>query len=201
LIEGDLRTALSAIVHRNSGKWIQFVLAILKNREDAEDVLQEAVRRVLTHNRPLPSQEQVKMYLSRTIGNTAFELYKNRKRERMKYVPIREHVFLPAGTRRQDTVIEEREQTAEKERLLRLLRRGLKHLPVKQYEALRLTILDSRGCSIRDAVATSGIPYSTLRHRSKQGLRTLRRYVEHELRQLIHREQKLHVRGTHCRRA
>jgi RNA polymerase sigma factor (sigma-70 family) len=186
LIEGDLRTALGSIVHRNSGKWIRFVLAILKNKEDAEDVLQEAVRRVLAHNRPLPSPEQVKRYLSRTIGNAAFELYKHRKRERVKHVPIREQVLLPAGTRRQDSIIEEREQTAEKERLLCLLRRGLRHLPVKQYEALRLTILDSRGCSIRDAVLTSGIPYSTLRHRSKQGLRTLRRFVERQLRQQTH---------------
>jgi DNA-directed RNA polymerase specialized sigma24 family protein len=188
LIEGDLRTALGVIVHQNSGKWIRFILAILKNKEDAEDVLQEAIRRILTYNRPLPSQEQVKMYLSRIIGNTAFELYKNRKRERMKYMPIREYVFLSAGTRRQDAIIEEREQTAEKELLLHLLRCGLKHLPLKQYEALHLTILNSRGCSIRDAVAISGIPYSTLRHRSKQGLRTLRRFVERELRQRIHRE-------------
>jgi RNA polymerase sigma-70 factor, ECF subfamily len=183
LIEGDLRTELGAIINRNSGKWIRFILAILKNQEDAEDVLQEAVRRVLAHNRPLPSQEQVKMYLSRTIGNTAFELYKHRKRERIKHVPIRDNVFLAGGTRHQDSILEEQEQIAEKERMLRLLRRGLKHLPVKQYEALRLTILDSRGCSIRDAVAFSGIPYSTLRHRSKQGLRTLRRYVERRLRQ------------------
>jgi RNA polymerase sigma factor (sigma-70 family) len=187
LIEGDLRTELGLIIHRNSGRWIRFILAILKNKEDAEDVLQEAVRRVLAHNRPLPSQEQVKMYLSRTIGNTAFELYKHRKRERINHVPIREHIFLSAGTRRQDSVIEEREQTAERERRLHFLRQGLKHLPVKQYEALRLTILDSRGCSIRDAVAASGIPYSTLRHRSKQGLRTLRRYVERQLRQQAYR--------------
>jgi RNA polymerase sigma factor (sigma-70 family) len=188
LIEGDIRTDLGSIIHRNSGKWIRFILAILKNKEDAEDVLQEAVRKVLAHNRPLPSQEQVKMYLSRTIGNTAFELYKHRKRERISHVPIREQVFLPAGARRQDSIIEEQEQNAEKERRLRLLRQGLKHLPVKQYEALRLTILNSGGCSIRDAVAASGIPYSTLRHRSKQGLRTLRRYVERQLRQQAHRQ-------------
>jgi hypothetical protein len=28
---------------------------------------------------------------------------------------------------------------------------------------------------------TNGIPYSTLRHRSKQGLRRLRKYLEHSL--------------------
>lgn len=188
MIEGDIRTELSSIIHRNSGKWIRFILAILKNKEDAEDVLQEAVRRVLAHNRPLPSQEQIKMYLSRTIGNTAFELYKHRKRERINHVPIREHIFLSAGTRRQDSILEEREQTAEKKRRLHLLRQGLKHLSAKQHEALRLTILDSRGCSIRDAVAASGIPYSTLRHRSKQALRTLRIFVERQLRQKAHRQ-------------
>jgi RNA polymerase sigma factor (sigma-70 family) len=188
LIEGDLRTELGTIIHRNSGKWIRFILAVLKNKEDAEDVLQEAVRRVLARNLSLPTQEQVKMYLSRTIGNTAFELYNHRKRERTNHVPIREQVFMLASARRQDSIIEEREKHAEKEFLLDLLRQGLRHLPVKQYEALRLTIMDARGCSIRDAVAASGIPYSTLRHRSKQGLRALRRFVERRLRQ---RAQKL----------
>jgi DNA-directed RNA polymerase specialized sigma24 family protein len=188
VVVGDIRAVLGTILHRDSGNWFRYILAILKNKEDAEDVIQEAVRRVLAHNRPFPSPEEVKMYLGRAIGNTAFELYKSRKRERIKYVPIGEYVFLPARTRRPDVLLEDLEQTTEKKQLLHLLRRGLQYIPKKQYEALRLTILDSSGSSIRDAVAGSGIPYSTLRHRSKQGIRSLRRFVERELRRRIYRE-------------
>ena len=44
----------------------------------------------------------------------------------------------------------------------------------EQLEALRLTVMEP-GTSIRDVGMNHGIPYSTLRHRSRQGLSTLRR--------------------------
>lgn len=174
----DLRTVLGSIIDRNGSRWLRFILAILKNEADAEDAIQEAVRRVLTRNRPLSSQEQVKMYLGRAIGNAALESYNNRKRERRRETPIKEHILLPTNTRNPYACMEERERSAERERLLRLLQEGLAHLPMKQHEALRLTILESRGLSIRDVGLNNGIPYSTLRHRSRQGLRGLRRFLE-----------------------
>ena len=72
--EDDIRSILGPILSNNRGRWLRFVLAILRNEEDAEDVLQEAVRRVLTCNRPLENREQARMYLGRAIGNAAFEL-------------------------------------------------------------------------------------------------------------------------------
>lgn len=122
------------------------------------------------------------MYLGRAIGNAARELYNSRKRERRKYIPIKEHVLLPSSTPRPDEFMEEKERCSEKDFLLGVLHEGLKHLPVKHYEALRLTILESRGLSLRNVCAKSGIPYSTLRHRSKQGLRMMRKYLERTLR-------------------
>lgn len=189
LAEADLRTALSILVLRNRAKWLRINAAILKNREDAEDAFQEAVRRVLAHSRALPSPDHVRMYLGRAIGNTALELYKSRKRERMRQVPIREYIAMPSSIRRPDAWIEEREKSAEKEHQLRLLRQGLRHLPRKQHEALRLLILESRGQSIREVGCANGIPYSTLRHRSKQGLRMLRQYLERGMKQVLRREQ------------
>jgi DNA-directed RNA polymerase specialized sigma24 family protein len=144
---------------------------------DAEDVLQEAVQRVLARNRPLPSPEQVKMYLGRAVGNAALELYHNRKRERMRQIPIKEHLLPQANALNPYACLEERERSTDRERMLQLLQEGLTLLPQKQHEALRLTILESGGQSIRDAGTSSGIPYSTLRHRSKQGLRMLRRFL------------------------
>jgi len=173
----DIRTVLPSVIDSNRSKWRRFILAILKNEADAEDVIQEAIQRVLLRNRPLPSSEQVKMYLGRAIGNAALELYHSRKRERRRHIPIREHLLMPANAHNPHAFMEESETSADRERLLQYLQEGLARLPEKQYEALRLTILESRGRSIRDVGMTSGIPYSTLRHRSKQGLRMLRRFL------------------------
>ena len=74
-----LRALLGSVVHHNAGKWLRFILTILKNEADAEDVLQEAVRRVLARNVSLESEDQVRMYLNRAIANAALELYNCRK--------------------------------------------------------------------------------------------------------------------------
>jgi RNA polymerase sigma-70 factor (ECF subfamily) len=173
----SLRTVLGSVIRNNFDKWLRFILAILRNEADAEDVIQEAVRRVLARDLSFAAEDQVRMYLGRAIANAALELYNSRKRERLRLSPINELILLPANTSSPSACIEESERSHEKEQLLLLLDEGLKHLPPKQYEALRLTILESRGLSIRDAGASSGIPYSTLRHRSKQGLRLLRKFL------------------------
>ena len=173
-----LRKALGSIIRNNAGKWLRFILAILKNEADAEDVIQEAVRRVLARDLSFGSEDQVRMYLGRAIGNAALELYNCRKRERMRRASINEQILLPANVSSPFACMEESEKSDKKEQMLNLLDQGLRGLPSKQYEALRLTILESRGLSIRDVGTTNGIPYSTLRHRSKQGLRQLRKFLQ-----------------------
>jgi RNA polymerase sigma-70 factor, ECF subfamily len=184
----DIRSVLGSIIDSNGSRWLRFIAAILKNEADAEDVIQEALRRVLVRNKSLPSQEQVRKYLGRVIGNTALELYHSRKRERMRQIPFKEHLLPLANTHNPYARMEETEISECRERMLQLLHEGLMHLPQKQHEALRLTILESCGQSIRDAGTNSGIPYSTLRHRSKQGLRMLRRFL---LRSMKNTNQKL----------
>jgi RNA polymerase sigma-70 factor (ECF subfamily) len=185
-----LRTALGSIIRNNAAKWLRFILAILKNEADAEDVIQEAVRRVLARDLSFGSEDQVRMYLGRAIGNAALELYNCRKRERMRQSPINEQILLPTNGSNPFSCMEESEKSDEKKQMLDLLDQGLKRLPPKQYEALRLTILESRGLSIRDVGMTNGIPYSTLRHRSKQGLRHLRKFLQRE-----NRREKPEVRN------
>ena len=174
----NVREVLGSILDQNKGKWQRFIAAILKNDADAEDVVQDAVRRVLVRDKPFSSEEQVRMYLGRAIGNAALERYKGIKRERLRQMPVDEQVLMSAESTSPYDCMEQAERWTERERQLGLVRQGLKHLPSKQYEALRLTILESRGSSIRDAGMNNGIPYSTLRHRSKQGLRSLRRYLQ-----------------------
>ena len=193
----DLKAVLGWILDHNRSRWLQFALAVLKNEADAEDVLQEAVCRVLAHNaiarngQPLP-REQVRMYLGRAIGNTALELYNSRKRERMRQIPVKEDLLISSNTLNPYACMEEGERAAEKEHMLQLLNEGLGLLPLKQREALRITILESRGLSIRDVGMAYGIPYSTLRHRTKKGLQHLRRFLK--LKRRCYRSQEAGVR-------
>jgi len=186
LKEDDLRTTLAAILHRNSPKWMRISSAILKNKEDAEDILSEAVRRMLRRRRTFSSQEQMQLYMGRIVNNTALELYKRRKRERRQYAPILENLLrrsLAASDDffRPDFIMEEEERYAEYEDRLRILRRGLEELPAHQYEAIRLTVFGKSGNTLRDAESISGIPRTTIRYRCMQGIRALRKYMTREL--------------------
>ena len=176
-----LHRALESVIQNNSGKWLRFIAGILRNEADAEDVLQEAVRRVLTRNRSFPSEEQVRMYLGRAIGNTALEMYNSRKRERRRMTPIHESILPCDDTSDPGTCMEEKEENHRKNRMLKLLAEGLKQLPEKQEEAIRMTILESDGLSIRNVGMIHRIPYSTLRHRHQKGLERMRRFLERSL--------------------
>ena len=202
LNEDEMRTSLAAILHRNSPKWIRTSKAILRNREDAEEILSEAVRRMLKRGRQFSSQEHMQMYMGRIVSNTAMELYKRRKRERRQYVSapdnyIKKSVAAADEFFRPDFIMEEEERYAEREERLRILRRGLEELPANQYEAIRLTVLtdsvnsgingrrgrnEINNTTLRDAELISGIPRTTIRYRCMQGIRTLRKYMTRELR-------------------
>jgi len=173
----NFRVLLGSVVSRNGSKWLRFILTILRNKADAEDVLQEAIRRVLSRNVSLESEDQIRMYVGRAIANAALEFFNSRKRERLRQQVLSDRTVFIRRTPTPGSRIEEREQLRERDRLFGLLDEGLKCLPEKQYEALRLTILESGERSIRDVGSIHGIPYSTLRHRSKQGLRQLRKFI------------------------
>jgi RNA polymerase sigma factor (sigma-70 family) len=194
----DIRSALGSIIDHNSSKWLRFILTILRNEADAEDVLQEAIRRVLVRDLSLPSREHVKMYLGRAIGNAALELYHIRKRERLRQLPIKEHLLLLANTHNPHTCMEEREKAEIREEMLQLLHEGLTRLPRKQHDAVRVMILESRGRSIRDVGANCGVPYSTLRHRSNQGLRMLKRFLLRRTRERRSQEPGVRSQENDC---
>lgn len=184
--EEELRTTLAAILHRNSPKWLRIGANILKNKEDAEDVLSEAVRRMLKRGQSFSSQEHMQAYMSRVVNSIALDIYKHRKHELHKYVPILEKLAQQAAEEQSDSfrpdfIMEEEERYAEHEDRLRVLRRGLEKLPPNQYEAVRLVVLNNRGLTYRDNESASGIPRTTLRFRYIQGLRTLRKYMTQEL--------------------
>ncbi len=173
-----LGEAVAAVMQDHGAKWFRFVLRVLGNEADAEDVLQEAVRRVLVRNCSLTTENAVKKYLGRAITNTAIELYYSRKRDRRRHVTLQEENLNWCHSKTPQTILEEVESSAEKESMIHALKDALRRLPPKQYEAVRVTMLEPGTTSIRDAGAMSGIAYSTLRHRSVQGLLRLRKFIQ-----------------------
>jgi RNA polymerase sigma-70 factor (ECF subfamily) len=177
-----LAEAVASVMARHGQKWFRFVLRMLGNQADAEDVLQEAVQRVLLRGQPLPDEDQARMYLSRAICNIAIETYHRKKRERRRRVSLREDMLPVCNQSNPQSALEKMEDSVERRHLIGLLNQGLSRLPAKHYQAVRLTIMESEMTSIREAVALNGIPYSTLRHRSAQGIHQLRKFLRRALR-------------------
>jgi RNA polymerase sigma factor (sigma-70 family) len=177
----DLASALEILMMSHGGKWLRFVQSVVQNRADAEDVLQEAALKMLLRARQFGTLEQARMYLGRVICNTAIERYHLRRRQRRRDGPLQEQYLRVPDLPEPPLEILADNLDAEAT-VFFLLNEGLAHLPVKQYEALRMTIMEPESVSIRDAGAEHGIPYSTLRHRKVQGLRRLRRFIRRALR-------------------
>ncbi len=168
------------ICHRE--RWLRFAQRVVRDRQDAEDVLQEAALRMLSRARRFHSPDQARMYLGRIVSNLAIELYHSRRRSRCQYRSLHEQLHCVSYHGEPERLFLEREELIANVRVLGLLHEGLSQLPVKQYEAVRLTIMDPDVVSMRDAGLANNIPYSTLRHRSVQGIRRLRRFLSRALR-------------------
>ncbi len=168
---------LESILEHNGEKWFKFVMRVVGNREDAEDALQEGVCRVLSCDRVFVTEDEARMYLARSISNTAFEIYKHRKRQRARQVPASINLIAAPGRCDPHTMLEDGEREDEQRRLLSALDAALVRLPLREHEALCWTVLGPGGDSIRKAGAPRGIPYSTLRHRRNEGLRHLKRIL------------------------
>lgn len=171
------REMLEVLVCTHRVRWFNFVRKVVRNREDAEDVIQEAVKRVLVRNPRFDSADELRMYVGRAISNTAIECYHARRREQRRALALREDAAQSGRAVEPLRLLEEKEWAATNARIMDLLSKGLKCLPAREYEALRLTVMDSGASSIREASAENGIPYSTLRHRSVQGLKKLKLYI------------------------
>jgi len=135
----------------------------------------------LSRNRSFPSEEEVRMYLGRAIGNMAFEAYNSRKRDRIRNTPIQDSFIKYDNTPGPDACMEEREKNYRKDKMIGLLEKGLQQLPDKQEHAIRITILESEGSSLREVGGIHKIPYSTLRHRYLKGLQRMRGFLERSL--------------------
>jgi RNA polymerase sigma factor (sigma-70 family) len=178
----ELAALLEVLMLRHGSKWLRFVRRVVQNHADAEDVLQEAALKMLLRDRQFHTPDHARMYLGRIISNTAIEMYHLRRRRKRQQSPLLEHRLATFDVAVEPALPGEGDEDRWRERLLDLAKQGLARLPAKQYEAVRMTVMEPAVPSIREAGIEHQIPYSTLRHRKLQGLRRLRRFLQRALR-------------------
>ena len=109
---------------------------ILKNREDAEDVVQSAFIRVINHLDDIDEKDEqkTKAYLAIVTRNLAYDVYRVKKRERTRNISYDEYEMViedPVGQAFEDIddIDDESRQLAE----------AIKKLPPKYAEVICLT--------------------------------------------------------------
>lgn len=177
----QLPLVLEKIVRLHGDKWLALAKRMVQNREDAEDVLQESVVKMLMRGRCFRSSDEARMYFGRVLCNTAIQSYHRRRRQRLQYCSLYEQA-VPASAVSEPLVSALGRDECQKTRILNLLQLGLERLPAKQREALHMTFMNARSVSLREAGVAHDIPYSTLRHRRTQGLRRMKKFFHKALR-------------------
>ncbi len=82
---------ISDIIRRYHSSMFRLAFSYLKNREDAEDIVQEAFLRLYTSNIIFPAEENIKAWLIRVTINLCKDLLRSQKRrssESINDIPI-----------------------------------------------------------------------------------------------------------------
>lgn len=153
---------------------------ILADQSVVEDVVQDALTRVLSRDRKFGSEDEAYNFLRRTVVNTTIDYYRYRSRRNAKFqsdyaTSVQEatlgHLLDPLQR------LVQMEGNREKEKLLDEIRLAVSKLPARQQEAIDI-VFSSNGKPIKETCQERGIPYSTVRSRMQAGLDRIRRHLK-----------------------
>lgn len=120
--------AFDQLVERHQARLVRFASGLLRDRERAEDVVQETFLRLLRTPPAIGSADEAGPWLFRVCRNLSYDLMKTESREQAR----REHV-VTAETAAPD------QQSADAE-VLALVRQEWSRLPAREREALWLKV-------------------------------------------------------------
>ncbi len=120
--------AFDRLVERHQARLVRFAAGLLRDRERAEDVVQETFLRLLRSPPAIGSAADAGPWLFRVCRNLSYDLMKTEAREQTR----RDRLEAPAGTTPD-------EQSASAE-VLTLVRREWDQLPSREREALWLKV-------------------------------------------------------------
>lgn len=152
------RRRVEMVIEKNLDYLVRFAMFRIGNREDAEDIVYDAVLRLLDKDVSDINESGLRLYLFRVVYNLCQDYFANKK---IKLVSVQDlDISDDDGSEDLDIV--------EIERLNGLL----ENLPSREMEAVRMRVIDN--LSFVEISRITQIPESTIKSRFKAGLERLR---------------------------
>lgn len=152
------RRNINRIIEDNLDYLVRFAYYRLNNRIEAEDIVYEAVLKILEREATDIQPESVRMYLFRTVHNLCLDRSREKGRESVSLESI-DIEDTP------DSVLD----LEEADRINACLER----LPSREADVIRMNVID--GLSFVEISAILSIPQSTAKSRYKSGMEKLRK--------------------------
>lgn len=169
--------AFTELVSRHSERTRRVVSRIIRNREDAEDIMQETYMKLFLHLASFNGESQFSTWITRIAINSAFMLLRRRKSRP-------EHPIDSIERNLSDSIMDlpDRSESAE-ERILQSERRQKLRSAVQRLpESLRSIVeLRNRDLPLLEIAEMTGLSVPALKTRLVRARATLRRLTSHGL--------------------
>ena len=152
------RKSVNRIIEDNLDYLVRFAYYRLGNRNEAEDIVYDAILKFLENNRRDIKPESVRLYLFKTVYNLCVDRTRPGKQN---LVPI------------ESIDIEESPEDGSDQEEVDRINACLERLPSREAEIIRINVID--GLSFVEISDLLSIPQSTAKSRFKSGMDKLRK--------------------------
>ncbi|MCM1518592.1 MAG: RNA polymerase sigma factor [Pseudoflavonifractor sp.] len=159
-LDRQTRQMLGEVIEANLNYLVRFATIRIGSKADAEDVVHEAVKRILEADISKIKRDSIRMYLFRIVYNLCKDFYISDRNNRPLFEVDNE---IP------DTSKEDELDMEEIERLNNLL----DNLPEREVEVVRMNVIDE--LSFVEISQILSTPASTVKSRFKSGMDKLRK--------------------------
>ncbi len=152
------RKSVNRIIEDNLDYLVRFAYYRLGNRNEAEDIVYDAILKFLENNRRDIKPESVRLYLFKTVYNLCVDRTRTGKQN---LIPI------------ESIDIEESPEDGPDQEEADRINACLERLPSREAEIIRMNVID--GLSFVEISNLLSIPQSTAKSRFKSGMNKLRK--------------------------
>ena len=152
------RKSINRIIEDNLDYLVRFAYYRLGNRNEAEDIVYDAILKFLENNRRDIKPESVRLYLFKTVYNLCVDRTRTGKQN---LIPI------------ESIDIEESPEDGSDQEEVDRINACLERLPSREAEIIRINVID--GLSFVEISNLLSIPQSTAKSRFKSGMNKLRK--------------------------
>ncbi len=158
----ELYEAVTAYIIENQEKFYRLAYSYTENQEDALDVVQNAVCRILTYYENIRNEEAIKTWCYRIVVNESMNLLRNRHREQPTDIWDQKNVYTEQGFERDDALYEK-----------------INLLPSEIQTVIKLRFYEE--LSLKEIAAVTKANLNTVKARLYRGLKALKVKYEEEM--------------------